>query len=283
VSNGNVIQFPSGAGAGAGGSPPGTPGTPPASGGGAGGSGGAVTDPYLWSRQQVWAIRYTKKYNEDQKRRIIHNFICNTENKKTTQGAFLKTKDKRAYLFDGDRCKLYRIDISDAEFCGYLWQVYGLNSSEQTTRHVINSLRIGTIANGLPRDIRRFSYYDRDAQKLYVSSYDGTCFEIDGGQVINRVANGHGAAVFLDDDGGTPCPGINPNAEGDEQRGSATTTSYSRTWWTISSTSRPPWAACRPRHRRPASGSGSLSWRFQTSCPPSRSCSWMASAGRARR
>jgi len=221
VSNGNVIQFPSGTGTGAGGSggsPPGAPSTPPASGGGAGGSGGSVTDPYLWTRQQVWAIRYAKKYNEDQKRRILHNFICNTENRKTTLGAFLKTRDRRAYLFDGDRCKLYKIEIGDSEFCGYLWQVYGLNSSEQTTKHVINSLKIGTIANGLPRDIRRFSYYDRNVQKLYVSSYDGTCFEIDG-EYVNRIPNGYGPAVFLDDDNGVRCPGINPNAEGDEPSG----------------------------------------------------------------
>jgi hypothetical protein len=222
----NVIQFPSGQGTGAGGSPgaPGTPsgtppppGTPPAPPAG-GGAGGSAPDPYLWTRQQVWAIRYAKKYNEDQKRRILHNFICHTENHKTEHGAFLRTRDRRAYMFDGDRCKLYRIDIGDAEFCGYLWQVYGLNSSEQMTKHVINSLRIGTVANGMPRDVRRFTYYDLNEQKLYVSSYDGTCFEIDGTRV-KRVANGVGSAVFADDDGGVPCPGINPDATDDEPTG----------------------------------------------------------------
>lgn len=195
--SGNVIQFPNAA-----------QGQGQGPGGGSGSSGGTPTappDPYLWARQQVWAIRYNRKFNDDQKRRILHNFISNHENRKTTRGAaFLRTRDHRAYLFDGRRCKLYRIEPDDPEFCAYLWEVYGLNSSEGVTKHVIASLKNGTIAQGLLRDVRRFAYYDKVEQKLYISRYDGTCYQIDGEEVIIK-ANGHGPAVFLDDDQGVSC------------------------------------------------------------------------------
>jgi hypothetical protein len=178
---------------------------PPTTGGGGGGGGGSPSnDPHAWTRAQVWAIRYHKKYNEDQKRRILNNFIITQENRKTPHGAFLKTPDKRAYLFDGHACKLYRIDEKDAEFRGYMQVAYGLNSSEQLTRHLMSSLQNATIATGLPRDVRRFSYWDRNAQVLYISRYDGTCYRIDGDGVDIR-NNGFGSAVFLDDDGGFNC------------------------------------------------------------------------------
>lgn len=167
-----------------------------------GGPGGS--DDPLWARQQVWAIRYAKQFNDDQKRRILHNFISNRENRKTTRGAFLRTKDGRAYLFDARKCKLYRIEPDDPEFRGYLWEAYGLNASEMMTKHVISSLQSGTIAQGLPREVRRFAYYDRVDKTLYISRYDGTCYKLVGNADPVIVPNGHGPAVFLDDDGGKP-------------------------------------------------------------------------------
>lgn len=178
----------------------------PTTGGGSGGGGGSpISDPHAWARQQVWAIRYHKKFNEDQKRRILNNFIITQENRKAPHGAFLKTPDKRAYLFDGHKCRLYRIDEKDPEFRGYMQIAYGLNSSEQITRHLMSSLQNGTVATGLPRDVRRFSYWDRNTQTLYVSRYDGTCYRIDGSDDPKIRPNGYGSAVFLDDDGGSNC------------------------------------------------------------------------------
>jgi hypothetical protein len=210
MSSTNIIPFP-GTNAGhaiasstGGGGSGGNAGSTATSGGGGGNGGSPTSDPHAWTRQQVWAIRYHKKFNEDQKRRILHNFITTHENRKTARGAFLRTADKRAYLFDGRFCRLYRIDEKDAEFGGYLLQAYGLNPSEQLTRHLISSLKHGTIAAGLFRDVRRFSYWDRGDHVLYVSRYDGTCYAIDGHEVLIR-PNGYGPAVFLDDDGGYNC------------------------------------------------------------------------------
>lgn len=173
--------------------------------GGSGNGGSPSSDPHAWTRQQVWAIRYHKKFNEDQKRRILFNFITTHENRKTPHGAFFKTPDKRAYLFDGRECRLYRIDDKDPEFRGYMQVAYGLNSSEQLTRHLMSALQNGTVATGLYRDVRRFSYWDRNRQALYISRYDGTCYELDGSDDPKIRPNGYGSAVFLDDDGGYNC------------------------------------------------------------------------------
>jgi len=189
----NVIQFPKGT------VPQGANGQQQGAGGG---GGNRRPHPYLWPRQQVWSFRHNRKYNTDQKIRIIHNFITTYENRKHSRGAaFLRTPDAQAFLFDAQRCKLYRIDEKDPEFCGYLWNVYNLNSSESITKHIISSLKNGTIADGSPREVRRFSYYDRYNHTLYVSRYDGTCYVVDGTEVLIR-PNGWGPAVFLDDDDG---------------------------------------------------------------------------------
>jgi hypothetical protein len=157
-----------------------------------------------WTREHVWKIRHNKQFNDDQKRRILFNFIVTQENRKIQRGAFLRTTDGRAYLFDGRRRKLYRIDERDPEFRGYLQVMYGLNSSEQFTRHIISALYNTAIATGSLREVRRFSYWDHDRQTLYISRYDGTCYVIDGNEIEIR-DNGYGSAVFLDDDGGTNC------------------------------------------------------------------------------
>jgi hypothetical protein len=212
MSNNNIIPFPgssanaaitastaSGGGAGGAGNSSGA-----APGGGNSGGSGPSSDPQAWTRQQVWMIRYHKKFNEDQKRRILHNFVSTQENRKTPNGAFLRTADKRAFLLEGRLCRLYRIDEKDPEFCGYMLQAYGLNISESITRHLVSSLKYGTIAAGLHREVRRFAHWDRAERTLWISRYDGTCYQINGQEVVIR-PNGYGPAVFLDDDGGYNC------------------------------------------------------------------------------
>lgn len=158
----------------------------------------------------MWNIRYAPKFNQEQKRRIIYNFIWMHENSKTaTNAAWLRTRDNnQAYLYEGTRNKLYNVNITDDEFTGYMWRMYGMNSSESDTRHIISMLRHGTMSMGLVRDVRRFAHWDRRSQTLYISAYDGTCYSMTGGHVLNggvsRISNGAGPALFLDDDKGEP-------------------------------------------------------------------------------
>lgn len=179
-----------------------------------------ISDPDpCWVAKRVWNIRYKKEWNLDQKQRIIYNFVWGLENSKTRIGcAWLRIRDSdKAYLYEGHRSKLYAIDLDCGEFTGYLWNMYGLNSSEPVTKYLISALRNGTIATGMVRDVRRFSYWDRHSKTLYVSTYDGASYKVTGnpdvGVGVTVVANGDGHAVFIDDDRGStpssPCLGNN--------------------------------------------------------------------------
>jgi hypothetical protein len=182
----------------------GTGGGPNGGGGGSGSGGGSQpsTDPHAWTKQHVWTIRYNKAYNADVKRRIIYNFIANYENGKSSRGSFIRTLDNRAYLFDARFNKLYRIEPNDEVFGAYMWNAYGLNPSESDTKHIITSLKCGALASGKLRDIRRFTFWDEDTKTLYISRYDGSCYEITGDANIQIVPNGSGSALFIDDDEG---------------------------------------------------------------------------------
>lgn len=172
-----------------------------------------------WRARRVWAIRYNKKYNADQKQRIIYNFIWVHENSKTPTGcAWIRLRDStKTFLFDGRCARLYAIDPGNPAFTGYLWNTYGLWSSEPLTKRLIGALRDGAMAVGLMRDVRRFSYWDRQGRALYISTYDGYGYQITGDLDLTRgvtcVPNGAGPAIFLDDDRGStpadPCVGNN--------------------------------------------------------------------------
>jgi hypothetical protein len=196
--NNNVIPFPGTSSNGG----TATPAAPP--------SPASDPDPF-WVPKRVWNILFKKEWNLEQKKRVLYNFIWAYENSKTRAGcAWLRIRDvDKAYLYDGRFAKLYAIDPSNSEFTGYLWNTYGLNHSDTLTKYLITALRNGTISTGIVRDVRRFSYWDRLSQTLYVSAYDGTCYQITGhpdtGTGVTFVSNGAGPAVFVDDDrGSTP-------------------------------------------------------------------------------
>lgn len=167
-------------------------------------------DDPTWMARRVWTIRYDTNFNTDQKQRIIYNFIWAHENSKTpSMGlAWLRLRDgNKAFLFDGRRAKLYVLDQNNPEFTSYLWKTYGLWSSDTLTKRLINALRDGALSSGLVRDIRRFTCWDRNAQTLYISTYDGHCYQItgDANRGVSCVPNGTGSVLFLDDDrGSTP-------------------------------------------------------------------------------
>lgn len=155
-----------------------------------------------WTRWQVMILRTARRLRPDDKYRAIFNFIWSKELE--VGGNFYRTRDHRAYLFDGISRRLREITPKDPSFRAYLAMRYGLLQSEPITRHVVAALEAGTLANGLLREIRRFCAYDPETRVLYVSRYDGTCFRLDGTSV-DIVPNGTGA-IFADDDGGSNCP-----------------------------------------------------------------------------
>lgn len=214
----NVIPFPAGGGQGQGAQ---AAGAGPAAPAGNNNLAAALSSPMpppgpitavnpKWPAQQVWDIRYRREFNADQKQRIIYNFICRYENSKATRmgSAFIRLEgSNKPYLFEGRTARLLHIDHNNTEFTGYLWNTYGLWSGEPLTKRLISALRDAAVATGLPRAARRFTYWDSYDRTLYISGFDGSCYQITGKPLsqggVTIVPNGTGPAIFLDDDRGT--------------------------------------------------------------------------------
>ncbi len=171
-----------------------------------------LTDPQ-WVCKRVWNIQHRKEFNTAQKHRVIFNFVWNHENQKTDlKQAWMKIlSNGKPYLNEMDRFKprLLEVDAKNMEFTGYLWKTYGLDTLDPMTAHVISMLRNGAVASGLQRNLRRFSYWDKQNKTLYISTYDGYCYRINGDldpfQGVAPQPVGAGSSVFKDDDGGAPC------------------------------------------------------------------------------
>lgn len=118
-------------------------------------------------------------------------------------GSFILADDGRCFLLTGDTHQLYPVSAKSPDFCAHIWHKYGLLETEQVTRHIMTALGHYTRKLGRERQLRRFVYYCRRTQTLYVSRYNGTCWKIDGSGRWLVVPNGTGGALFIDDDGGS--------------------------------------------------------------------------------
>lgn len=206
MSNGsNVIPFPGSASpSGAASAAPGVP------------SGSPISDPDpTWLAKRVWNIRYEKSFNQEQKSRIIYNFIWALESSKTRVGnAWLRVGESgKPYLYEYNQQRgprLLEISTKNRDFTAYLFDTYGLSHGEPVTRTLVDMLQNGAVSKGMRRNVRRFSYWDRREQMLYISTYDGYCYQITGAQPetvgVTAVPNGTGTSLFLDDDRGTTPP-----------------------------------------------------------------------------
>lgn len=160
----------------------------------------AVEDPSPGiSRRIISGIRQNKALPIDHIHVACYNFIATHELK--CGGSFIHA-DKKSWLFNGLDSRVYEIDIKNRAFTSYLALKYGLLKTEAITQHIVAALDAFTQAKGEQREVRRFTFFDRETQTLYVSRYNGTCYRLDGNSV-DIVPNGSGA-LFVDDDGGVP-------------------------------------------------------------------------------
>ena len=168
--------------------------------GGGGGNGTGSTASL--SRARVWQIRHSKKLkSKDAVVAALFNFIWSQEVSRDNS-SFILADDGRCFILTGDTHQLYPVSAKDPNFTAHIWYKYGLLQTEQVTRHVIASMEHYTRKLGRQREMRRFVYFCRRTQTLYVSRYNGTCWRIDGSGKLAVVPNGTGGALFIDDDGG---------------------------------------------------------------------------------
>lgn len=153
-------------------------------------------------RSRINAIRNSKLQKAD-KVRDIFNYIDAQE---IQWGGQAIVAEGQAYRFDGLEKRLYRVDMKDVGFRSFLAVRYGLLATEEFTRDVVSAMEAFTIKYGVVRELKRFSFWNKQTQTLYISQYNGQAWKIDGGLVIT-VDNGDGC-LFIDDDGGRPCQGV---------------------------------------------------------------------------
>lgn len=161
------------------------------------------------TRLRVNALRDDAEMSKPDRVRAIFNYITAQE---AIMDGIVIYADQQPYGFDGLKHRLYRVDARDAQFRAFLAVRYGLLPTEDLTRDVVGAMETFTVEQGLPREIRRFAYFDKKDEVLYLSRYNGDAWRIDG-NIVTTVHNGRGV-VFADDDGGLPCSNVTVGAHG---------------------------------------------------------------------
>lgn len=142
--------------------------------------------------------------------RMIAVFRCILEQETSTGTTFIKTvPDKAPYIVVGlsnQALHLPKHGRGADEFFAYLYQRYGINEREEVTKFIYDCIRSHAFQYGAEVELRRFAFFDRKEQVLYLSRYDGTAYRLDGGE-IRIVRNGEGV-YFADDDAGVHCPNV---------------------------------------------------------------------------
>jgi hypothetical protein len=117
-------------------------------------------------------------------------------------GFICQSTDGICYLFDGEAHRLYRLLSRgvDPDLGAFVDKHFGLLYTEKLTRHVVCHLETLARENPDHPTTHRFAFFDKAANVLYVSRYNGQVFRLDG-KVITTISNG-AEVLFLDDDGG---------------------------------------------------------------------------------
>jgi hypothetical protein len=156
------------------------------------------------TRYAIYMIRHDHRVKtRDAATRLIYNYIWDTEIRDSQGSVILSVPEKRCYLQSGLTHQLYEISLRDDDFLAYLWYRYGLLETEAPTKHTVAALKAYCRVCGRLRDVRRFTFFDTTSNTLYLSCYNGRCWQLDG-ENFAKVNNGTGTGVFLDDDEGIP-------------------------------------------------------------------------------
>jgi hypothetical protein len=107
--------------------------------------------------------------------------------------------EKEPYMFDGVLRRVFHVDQRDARFKALLGQRYGLYDHGKKTTSVISYLRSYILMCCEPLTTRRFSYYDKVEDALYINKGHGEVWRLGGETGICTVSNGD-RVFFIDDE-----------------------------------------------------------------------------------
>lgn len=159
-------------------------------------------------RTQVWFITNHKgfKGNKIALTKALFNYIWQQEVQEA-KGTFIhSTPEGRNYLYSGATKRLYEIGLRNKQFTAYMWYRYGLPRTEPISQWLSDAFDDYCTMRGLLRTVHRWVHYDKRRNVLYISRYDGTCWRSSG--TGWTIVNNGTECIFLDDDGGSHCPGV---------------------------------------------------------------------------
>lgn len=157
--------------------------------------------------------------NARAKRICIWNTVLETEI--TTGSSFLVSMpDQTPYLSVGLTRETFVIPRSGKggdRFWSYMDRRYGIaeyEGQDGIARYVLSRFRSYAVQQGARVEMRRFSAFRNNvegAESVYMSSYDGAMWRLDGKEVMS-IASGEDDVFFVDDDGGRNVePIVGPN------------------------------------------------------------------------
>lgn len=155
-------------------------------------------------RLRMARILDTPHRNARMKNLAVWNYVIAAEIANGTQ--FIEA-DKSLYAYLGltyEICPMPASGRGGERIMSYLNQVYGLSQTDGVGKFIYSNLRDYALANGTRVPVRRFAAYNVEDPTVYLSTYDGRMWKIDGG-TPSRVNNGEDDVFFLDDDDGVTC------------------------------------------------------------------------------
>ena len=112
------------------------------------------------------------------------------------RGELIFGDDGRPYYFDCEAHQLLPLDENDTEFRQLLWGRYDINPKDSIFAYIVEHLVIVARSQGRRVRARRFSYYDREANTVYLDMGNGRMLLITA-HSVTPIDNGDRDVVFL--------------------------------------------------------------------------------------
>jgi hypothetical protein len=162
-------------------------------------------------RMKVHGLLFSKAYpNTNARNMAIWNYFIEAEVMAGTR--VIRSREGALYAYLGMAQEMLPLSKSSERVQAYLNHVYGLSQTTPVGKFILASLIDFGVMNAIDGELRRFVMFDNASKTVYMSSYDGTMWKIDGGGLPTKMNNGDDNVFFIDDDGGvTAEPSIAPH------------------------------------------------------------------------
>lgn len=162
------------------------------------------TDQTAFNRLRIGSYRKAPGLSGLEKKQKVFAVVYTDEVGYGTQ--LVHTHDERVYAVlgqSGEILPMPQHNKGGDRMFAYLFQMYGLDRTDQMTTAIYENLRSQALSVGLRVELRRFAAYDKATMTTYLSNYNGSMWKLDG-EGIEKMQSGTDGVFFIDDDRGTP-------------------------------------------------------------------------------